>query len=97
MTYIGNVQSPTGLQVAVFLTDKKTVLHGRVGEVVGSRVRVVKIGLESVDVEDLTSGRSQRLALAKKGAPARDATDSKEPRDSKDRDGRDREPGGNSR
>lgn len=82
MTYVGNVQSDAGLRVAVFITDKKIVLSGKEGEVVGSRMRVVKIGLESVDVEDLTSGRSQRLALPKKGAGAKDA---REPRDAKGR------------
>jgi hypothetical protein len=86
MTYLGNLENQKGLKVAVFLTDKKVVLHGREGEVVGSRVRVVKIGLESVDVEDLGSGRSQRMALPRKGGGGEAA-----------RDARDREPGGNSR
>jgi hypothetical protein len=69
ISYLGSLESAAGLKVAVFITqDKnKTVLHGREGEVVGSRVRVVKIGLESVDVEDLASGRNQRLALPKRG------------------------------
>jgi hypothetical protein len=80
MTYLGTLESKAGLRVAVFLADKKTVLTGREGEVVGSRVRVVKIGLESVDVEDLTSGRSQRLALPKKGGSGSDAAPPREAR-----------------
>ena len=90
MTYLGNLEK-AGLKVAVFLTEKKIVLHGREGDVVGSRMRVVKIGLESVDVEDLTSGRGQRMALPKKGGSAEAAKDTKDTRD------RDKEPGGNSR
>ena len=86
MTYLGSLESRAGLRVAVFVTDKKTVLTGREGEVVGSRVRVMKIGLESVDVEDLTSGRSQRMALPKKGGGG-DAA----------REPRGKEPGGSSR
>jgi len=86
MTYLGTLESKAGLHVAVFLTDKKTVVTAREGEVAGSRIRVVKIGLESVDVEDLVSGRTQRMALPKKGAGAEAA-----------RDARDKEPGGVSR
>jgi hypothetical protein len=87
MTYLGSVEKKPGLRVAVFVTDKKTVLTGREGEVVGSRVRVIKIGIESVDVEDLSSGRSQRMALPKKGSGGADTA----------RDARDKEPGGISR
>lgn len=88
MTYLGNLENKAGLKVAIFLSEKKIVLHGREGEVVGSRMRVVKIGLESVDVEDLTSGRGQRMALPKKGGSAEAAKDTRD---------RDKEPGGNSR
>lgn len=93
MTYLGSVEKKPGLRVAVFVTDKKTVLTGREGEIVGSRVRVVKIGIESVDVEDLTSGRNQRLALPKKGSGSSGDT----AREGRDKDGRDKEPGGISR
>lgn len=86
MTYLGSLESKAGLHVAVFLTDKKTVVTAREGEVAGSRIRVVKIGLESVDVEDVTSGRTQRMALPKKGAGGETA-----------RDAKDKEPGGVSR
>jgi len=86
LTYLGSLESRAGLRVAVFLTDKKMVVTAREGEVAGSRIRVVKIGLESVDVEDVMSGRTQRMALPKKGAGAETA-----------RDAKDKEPGGVSR
>jgi hypothetical protein len=87
MTYLGSLEKKPGLLVAVFVTDKKTVLTGREGEIVGSRLRVIKIGIESVDVEELTSGRKQRMALPKKGSGGADTA----------RDARDKEPGGISR
>lgn len=62
--YIGTLATQAGLKVAVFLTvDRKEILTGREGEVVGNRLRVVKIGLESVDVEDVGSGRVRRIPL----------------------------------
>jgi hypothetical protein len=94
MTYLGNLEKRQGLKVAVFLTDKKIILYGREGDIVGSRVRVTKIGLESVDVEDLTSGRSQRMALPKKGGGTEAAKDTRDKEPTRDKD---REPGGNSR
>jgi len=96
LTYLGNLQNNKGLKVAVFLTDKKVILHGREGEIVGSRVRVVKINIESVDVEDLSSGRGQRLALPRKGGLPGDSKGSAGG-DAAQREARDKEPGGNSR
>ena len=62
--YIGSLaDNQRGVKVAVLLNDRKEVLTGGVGEVVGNRFRIVSIGLESVDVQDLGNNRMQRIPL----------------------------------
>jgi hypothetical protein len=64
MKYIGTLEDDTrGLKVAVLLSDRKEVLTGGVGEVVANRFRIVSIGLESVDIQDMGSNRVQRIPL----------------------------------
>jgi hypothetical protein len=52
-----------GTKIAVLMSEQKEVLHGKEGDVLAGRYRIVKIGLESVDMEDVTTGQSQRIAL----------------------------------
>jgi hypothetical protein len=61
--YIGSLESQPGLRVAMFMTDKKEVLTGQVGDTVGNRFKVVKIGLETVDVQQVGADRTERLPL----------------------------------
>ena len=61
--YMGSVDNGKGVQVALFVTDKKEVLAGQVGEMVMNRFRVMKIGYESVDVQQLGFDQVQRLPL----------------------------------
>jgi hypothetical protein len=61
--YIGTLESKTGLKVAVFLTDDKEVLTGQTGEVIANRYRIVKIGLESVDLQEVGTGQTRRVPL----------------------------------
>jgi hypothetical protein len=61
--YIGSVADKRGLKVAVLMTDKKEVLTGRTGDVVANRLKIVSIGLESVDVQDVGSERVRRIPL----------------------------------
>lgn len=62
--YIGSLaDNAKGVKVAVLLNDRKEVLTGGVGEVVANRFRIVSIGLESVDLQDLGSNRVQRIPL----------------------------------
>ncbi len=66
LSYIGSVRSQQGLEVAVLLTEDAEVLTGRVGDIVANRVKIVGIGLESVDVQGVGSERVQRLPLKEK-------------------------------
>jgi len=61
--YIGSVENKAGVKVAVLLTDRKEVLTGQAGQVVANRYRIARIGLESVDLEDVGSGQSRRVPL----------------------------------
>lgn len=61
--YIGNLENPQGLRVAVLLTDRREVLWGQVGDVLANRFRIVKIGLESVDIQETGSERIRRIPL----------------------------------
>ena len=63
LKYIGSVENKAGVKVAVLLTDKREVLTGQAGQVVANRYRIARIGLESVDLEDVSSGQSRRIAL----------------------------------
>jgi hypothetical protein len=60
--FIGAVEK-NGARVAVLMTEKKEILTGQAGDVVANRLRIVRIGLESVDVEDVGGGAPRRLPL----------------------------------
>jgi hypothetical protein len=66
LKFIGSLDNARGLKVAVLMTDKNEILTGKVGEVVANRYKIGKIGIESVDLEDVTSGQSRRIALKSK-------------------------------
>jgi hypothetical protein len=59
--YIGSLENKQGLRVAVLLTDRQEVLTGQTGEVVANRFKIVKIGYESIDIQDLGSDRVRRI------------------------------------
>ena len=63
LKYLGSVESRAGVKVAVLLTDRKEVLTGQAGDTVANRYRIARIGLESVDLEDVASGQSRRIPL----------------------------------
>jgi hypothetical protein len=60
--YIGSLEKK-GLKVAFFLTEKKEVVSGQAGQTVMNRFRVVRIGFESVDVQQVGADQVQRLPL----------------------------------
>jgi hypothetical protein len=63
LKYLGSVENRAGVKVAVLLTDRKEVLTGQAGETVANRYRISRIGIESVDLEDMASGQSRRIPL----------------------------------
>jgi hypothetical protein len=63
LKFIGSFEGRKGLKVAVLMTDHKEVLTAQAGEVVANRYRVVKIGLESVDLQEVGTERVRRIPL----------------------------------
>jgi hypothetical protein len=61
--FIGALESKAGLKVAVLMTERREVLTGQTGEVVANRFRIVKIGFESVDIQELGSDQVRRIPL----------------------------------
>ncbi|PYQ15242.1 MAG: hypothetical protein DMF80_09980 [Acidobacteria bacterium] len=64
--YVGAIEDKRGLKVAVFLTDREEVLTGQAGQLVGNRFRIVRIGLESVDIQEVGSEQTRRIPLGGK-------------------------------
>jgi hypothetical protein len=63
LNYIGSVDNGQGARVAVLLTDRNELLTGQAGDVVANRYKIQKIGFESVDLEEVSTGQKQRLPL----------------------------------
>lgn len=61
--YIGSVADKKGLKVAVLMTDRREVLTGKAGDLVANRLKIVSIGLESVDIQDVGSDHIRRIPL----------------------------------
>jgi hypothetical protein len=61
--YIGAFEGRRGLKVAVLMTDRKEVLTAQAGQVVANRFRIVRIGVESVDVQEVGSEQVRRIPL----------------------------------
>ncbi len=66
--YIGTVDNGRGVKVAVLLTDRDEVLTGQAGQVIANRYRIARIGIESVDLEDVGTGQSRRVPLRGSGS-----------------------------
>ena len=64
LTFIGFVESPSIEGRVVVLTDGENVFHGRLGDVLDGRYRIVALGLESVDVERIDGRGTQTLRLS---------------------------------
>jgi hypothetical protein len=64
--YVGVIDGKQGVKVAVFLTEREEVLTGQAGQLVGNRFRIVRIGLESVDIQEAGSDHTRRISLGGK-------------------------------
>ncbi len=63
LRFIGSVGNEQGVKVAVLVTERNEVLTGQPGDVIANRYRIAKIGIESVDLEDVGTGQSRRIPL----------------------------------
>jgi hypothetical protein len=63
LKFIGSVGNERGVKVAVLVTERNEVLTGQAGEVIANRYRIERIGIESIDLEDVGTGQSRRIPL----------------------------------
>lgn len=63
VSLIGIVDNGAGRKVGSFVKDGDILLVGEAGQVLGNAFRVVRIGAESAEIEELGSGRTRRIAL----------------------------------
>lgn len=63
VSLIGIVDNGAGRKIASFVKDGEILLVGLPGQVLGNAFRVIRIGTESAEIEELGSGRTRRLPL----------------------------------
>jgi hypothetical protein len=62
LKFIGILERANGVKWAV-LSDGKTPMHGREGDIVIGQYRIVKIGTESIEIARVNGGGSQVIRL----------------------------------
>ena len=63
LKFMGVAKAEDGPKIAVLMTEQKEILHGREGDVLAGRYKVVKIGLESVEIQEMTSGQKHTIRI----------------------------------
>jgi hypothetical protein len=63
VSLIGIVDNGAGRKIGSFVKDGEILLVGLPGQVLGNAFRVIRIGTESAEIEELGSGRTRRLPL----------------------------------
>jgi hypothetical protein len=61
--FMGVVNAENGPKIAVILTEQKEPLHGREGDVLAGRFKIVKIGLETLEIQDIASGQKHTIRI----------------------------------
>jgi len=64
LKFIGIVEAPESAGQVAVLSDGKFVYHGRQNEIIDGRYRIVRIGVESIEIEILDGGGRQTLRLS---------------------------------
>jgi hypothetical protein len=63
LKFMGVVSVTGGSRVAVFLTKQKEILHGRAGETLAGRYKILNLERESVDVQEIILGQRQTFRI----------------------------------
>lgn len=63
LSLIGIVDNGQGRTIGSFVKDGEVVLVGEPGQVLANAFRILRIGSESAEIEELGSGRTRRLPL----------------------------------
>ena len=66
ISLIGIVDNGAGRRIGSFVKDGEILLVGQAGQVLGNAFRVIRIGTESAEIEELGSSRTRRIPLKTK-------------------------------
>ena len=64
LRFIGIVEAPDSVGTVAVLSDGRSVYHGRQDDIIEGRYRIVRIGVESIEIEVLDGGRRRTLRLS---------------------------------
>jgi hypothetical protein len=64
LKFIGIVEARESAGLVAVLSDGEGVYHGRQDEVIEGRYRIVRIGIESIEIEVLDGGRRETIRLS---------------------------------
>ena len=64
LRFIGIVEAPDSVGTVAVLSDGRSVYHGRQGDIIEGRYRIVRIDVESIEIEVLDGGRRRTLSLS---------------------------------
>ena len=64
LRFIGLVEAPSTTGQIAVLSDGDVVFHGRVGDTIDGRYRIIRIGTDQVEVERVAGGDRRVLRLA---------------------------------
>ncbi len=64
LRFIGIVEAPDSVGTVAVLSDGRSVYHGRQGDIIEGRYRIIRIGVESIEIEVLDGGRRRTLRLS---------------------------------
>ena len=64
LKFIGIVEAPDSVGTVAVLSDGRSVYRGRQGDIIEGRYRIVRIDVESIEIEVLDGGRRRTLRLS---------------------------------
>ena len=64
LKFIGIVEAPDSVGTVAVLSDGRSVYYGRQNDIIEGRYRIVRIGVESIDLELLDGGDRQTIRLS---------------------------------
>jgi hypothetical protein len=64
LKFIGIVEAPNRSLRLAILSDGRGIYHGREGDIIEGRYRIVSIGIESIEMSRLDGGGSQTIRLS---------------------------------
>ena len=64
LKFIGIIEAPDSVGTVAVLSDGRSVYHGRQDDIIEGRYRIVRIGVESIEIEVFDGGYRRTLKLS---------------------------------